>query len=285
MTDSNYSEGFFQSHDGLDLFYRFHSVPNAKNTLVILHGHGEHSGRYQKFYSILKEKQLNIAHYDFRGHGRSEGRHVYVDDYNQFIEDVSAFVHFLRQKKWMNQERFILLGHSNGGLTAVHWAMSHSAELKGLILSSPFLGIKLPWFLKLLNRTIEAVQPKFVYKNPVYPPYLTHNKDEVELYKKDRYIRRKITARLLSQMILYIHKLPEPEQVRWSFPFYILMSAEERVVDPEATEGFYEKVNVPKKDLTKFKGMYHEIFNELGQEQVFEKLNNYLDQIINEKVN
>ncbi len=72
--------GTFQSYDRRKLFYRF--FPSAKrdhDPLIILHGHGEHTGRYEKFSRILGGENLAVAMFDSRGHGRSEGPEVYVE--------------------------------------------------------------------------------------------------------------------------------------------------------------------------------------------------------------
>lgn len=276
MTSLSLSEGQFQTRDHLNLRYRFYKNPEASDTLILLHGHGEYCGRYAKFAQHLAGKKLNLATYDARGHGASEGPHVYVNSYEDYIQDAGSFVEFLTRNHALPQ-KFYLLGHSNGGLVATHWALRNPEKLKALFLSSPFLGLRLPGFLIAFNSFLSRHAPGFIYKNPVYPPYLTHNVEEVAAYKKDTLIRRRISARLLHEMMTYQKRLASLPEIKFPFPVYILMAGLERVVDPSITRQFYERLKVPAKEMKVFDGFYHEIFNELGQEQVFDALRGFID--------
>ena len=228
--ENKFETGTFHSHDGLNLFYRYFKNPSEKNTLVILHGHGEHTGRYTKFLNYLEDQGISIAMYDFRGHGNSEGPAVYINTYEELLRDVDSFISFLEKEKGLTGN-FFLLGHSNGGLVSYHWASRNPERLKALFLSSPCWGLHLPRFLVGFNRWMNSWAPKFIYGNPVYPPYLTHNEAEVERYKKDELIRRKISVRLLDEMIKYSDKLEAGKSWTTSFPVYILMSGLDKVVD------------------------------------------------------
>lgn len=272
----DYFEGDFQSRDHLKLHYRFFKRSNASETLFILHGHGEHSGRYIKFASHLLNQNLSIAMFDLRGYGLSAGEPCYVDRFQDYQDDFSAFLGFV-ERKWGMRNKPILLGHSNGGLVAVKWAMDHKDKLRALFLSSPYLGLKLPAALVCLNKFISRISPHFVYSNPVYPPFLTHNPEELVNYKKDTLMRRKITARLLSEMMKAHKILEDIPHFEFPFPVMILMAGLDRIVDPSKTRLFYDKLRVPCKDLRVFEGFYHEIYNELEQESVFEALRKQID--------
>jgi alpha-beta hydrolase superfamily lysophospholipase len=276
MLEPDFIEGFFPVRGGLKLRYLYFNHPEASDTLVMLHGHGEHCGRYRKFAKYLGDKKLNLAVFDARGHGLSDGVHVYVDSYEDYIQDAASFVDYLTQRHGL-QPKFYLLGHSNGGLVAVHWAMRNPERLKALFLSSPFLGLRLPGFLISFNAFLSRVKPAFIYKNPVYPPYLTHNLEEVAAYKKDTLIRRQISARLLHEMMTYQKRLAAMPALEFPFPVYIMMAGLEKVVNPAITRSFYERLKAPAKELKVFPGFYHEIFNELGQEQVFDSLRGFID--------
>lgn len=264
-------EGIFQNSDGLKLHYEYFPRMAAKDTLLILHGHGEHSGRYRKFASILEADSLNIAVFDYRGQGRSEGDEVFIHQFEDLTRDVSSFVDFLKTRYGLH-EKFFILGHSLGGLVGVHWALQNPSKLKALILSSPFLGIQLPKYLVQMNHFLSRYMPKMIYSNPVYPPHLTHNLEEVANYSKDKLIKRKITARLLDEALLAMEKLEKMTPIRFPFPFYVLVADMEKIVNGNTTKVFYERVQAPAKELIAFSGFYHEIFNELGQEKAFEAL-------------
>ncbi|MBI3314291.1 MAG: lysophospholipase [Candidatus Omnitrophica bacterium] len=275
---SPWEEGAFYGPDHLRLFYKFYPGQEATDCLVILHGHGEHSGRYEKFAAILKHEKVSIASMDLRGSGRSEGREVYVESLRDYIDDFSAFIQFLKLRYGI-QNKIILLGHSLGGLIAVHWAIEHSQEIKGMILSSPCLGLRLPGFLTHFNGFLNHWFPKLLYQNPVYPPHLTHNPEEVILYRNDPFIKRKITVRLIHEMLKSMSLLERKENIRFPFPVYILTAGIEKVVDSTRTRTFFQRLEAPEKDLIVFDGYYHEIFNELGQDKVFDALKVYLNKV------
>lgn len=268
-------QGTFVSFDRLNLFYRFYPSERQSDVLIIVHGHGEHSGRYQKFFKIFEGENIAIAAFDARGNGLSEGAEVHVEFFEEYLEDLSSFVRFLGER-YNLKKNVLLLGHSLGGLTAIHWARRFPEKVKALILSSPCLGLKLPAVARIFNRLANEWFPRLRYYNPVYPPHLTHDPAEVENYKKDKLIKRKITARLLHEMHRYMVRLETMEAYTVPFPVYVLMAEIEKVVDAAKTDLFFKKVQAPHKELKIFPGFYHEIFNELGQEKAFEVLKGHL---------
>lgn len=263
-------EGFFQAGDGTSLFYRYQSGAPSKNPLLLIHGHGEHSGRYLKFFTRLKDLGSPIAAFDLRGCGRSKGRRVYVDSFEDYLHDVSSFLHFLRSRYEIRQSLH-LFGHSLGGLIAASWAREAREPVSKLILSSPLFGIPLNRALVGLVKALNRLVPRLILKNPVNPFFLTHDSTEIENYKRDPLIQRKITPRLVHEM-LRCSALFQEEPVSYSFPVYILMAEKDYVVNPEATRRVFERIQAPLKELTVFQGFFHEVFNERGQEEVFAKL-------------
>ncbi|MDP3919578.1 MAG: lysophospholipase [Candidatus Omnitrophota bacterium] len=268
--------GTFPSFDGLRLAYRLYEKPGSDDLMVICHGHGEHSGRYRKFSDVLENENLSIASFDFRGSGLSEGREVYVETLEDYLQDLTAYIVFLRGHCKV-PVKVILFGHSLGGLVALHWAMRQQDSLRMLILSSPCLGLKLPGILRSLNSLLHRFAPGFLYQNPVYPPHLSHDPREIEVYKKDGLIKRKMSVRLLSEMLRYMDLLDEEKTYLFSFPVYVLSAGLEKVVDADKTQKVFESFKTPDKDYRVFDGFYHEIFNELYQDQAFDALKGYLD--------
>ena len=263
-------EGFFRAGDGTELFYRFQPGAPGRKPLLLLHGHGEHSGRYLKFFARLEDLGHPIGIFDLRGCGRSGGPVVYISDFKDYLNDVTNFVDFLKTKL-QAPPPVILFGHSLGGLIATAWAKENPGAVSKLILSSPLFGLPNAGPIKLIVKLLDPWASRLVLRNPVYPPSLTHDPGEVEKYRKDPLIRRRITVRLTREMLRWGAFFQEKPSA-FPFPVYILAAGDERVVDLKATRAFFERLTAPEKKLEIFPGFFHEIFNESGQDQVFNKL-------------
>ncbi len=268
-------EGFFEARDGVRLFYRFQAGSPGRNPLILIHGHGEHSGRYLKFFPKLADLGFPIGTFDLRGCGKSGGRPVYVSKFEDYLDDVSSFVSYLKGHFGVKSP-VILFGNSLGGLIATAWARENGGNVSKLILSSPQFGIPLSRLLRILMPALNVLAPTYVVNNPIYPPWLSHDPLEVEKYKSDPLIQRRITVRLTHEMLRYSSFFQETE-TSFRFPVYILMAEEDFVVKPEATRRFFERVKAPAKEMESFPGFFHEIFNEVGQEKAFERLRHYLN--------
>jgi alpha-beta hydrolase superfamily lysophospholipase len=269
-------EGFFEARDRTKLFYRFQPGSLGKNPLVLLHGHGDHSGRYLKFFSRLADLELPIGIFDYRGCGRSEGPRVYVSRLEDYLEDLTEFIQHLKTR-YGTKLPCQVFGHSLGGLVAAAWAYHYQdrVETSKLILSSPLFGIRLGVFLRMFVEVANRWFPKFVYDNPVHPPFLTHDQGEVERYRQDDLIQRKITARLAHEMLRF-GEFFQKTRVSFRMPVYLLMAEKDFVVDPRAAFRFYDRLEAPRKELEVFYGFFHDTFNEIGQDEYFARLRYYL---------
>src|SRR3989338_3706009 len=89
--------GYFSSFDGTELFYRWWNK-GVPDHLFLIHGFGEHSGRYLEFIHELEALPISIAIYDLRGHGRSKGERVYVKSFDELINDTDQFRSLIEQK-------------------------------------------------------------------------------------------------------------------------------------------------------------------------------------------
>lgn len=270
---------YFETRDKARLFYRFSPSANARHTLIMLHGYGEHSGRYEKFLEGLDTESLQLAVMDFRGMGLSEGVKGDIGCFDDYLEDISDFIKHL-QKKFSISSRIILFGHSFGGLVALHWAMSHQDCIKTLVISVPFLGLRGRWLAYGTHRIIRCVMPKFVYRNPVLAKGLTHDLQEIASYQSDPRIVREISAHLLGEIIGAMEMIRKKTAVSFSFPVYMFCAGRERIVDPKEMFRFFERLVVPHKEIFRFEGFYHEIFNEIDRQKPFNVLKTIIEDCV-----
>lgn len=269
----------FKNRDGATIFYRFYPAHGARHTVIMLHGYGEHSGRYEKFPGKMGRLCAQFAVMDFRGMGKSEGPRGDVGSFDDYLRDVTAFVEHLR-KKHSIPPKFILFGHSMGGLVAVLWAMKNPEPVKLLVLSAPLLDLGFSKILRPLNRLICLVAPRLVYRNPVRVTSLSHDPVEIGIHRGDPLILRHISAHLVGEIVRYAEILRRQPILSVPFPVHMLVSGEEHIVDPAASRRFFDRLVSPRKERTFFDGFFHEIFNERDQQKTFNVLKTIIEDCV-----
>ncbi len=270
---SHWQEGYFKSSDGLRLFYRIYRPRFARRSMVIFHGFGEHAHRYEKFSFYFPDTQIAI--YDMRGMGQSEGEPVYVESFSRFEKDALDFLDFLNSDFPVAGER-ILLGHSLGGLTLMKLRVDYEIQADRFIFSAPCFQVAVPSFALFMNQIISKINPKFLYHHPVYYKNLSHCEFEMLSYKNDPWIMRKMTAQLLNEMVLTGKSIQKLSEISFDAPLHFLLAGDDKLVRTKTAEQVYQKISAPAKTLNIYKNFYHEIFNESDQLSVFKDLQNLI---------
>ena len=132
-------EGALRARDGLDLFWQRYRPEAPRATVAVLHGGGDHSGRYPGLTAALVRAGMEVALLDFRGHGRSGGARWHVMRFEEYLEDLEVFLERVRADA--AGRRLFLVGHSQGGLIAARWGLDPMRPVAGVVLSSPWLRL------------------------------------------------------------------------------------------------------------------------------------------------
>ncbi len=255
-----HTEGFFPS-DKRWIYYRSWRNLYPRGEIVAIHGAAEHSGRYQDIGISFAEKGYNFYICDLCGHGRSEGKRGHVQQFEDYLVDISNFYAFLRVHKKIKNP--YLLGHSMGGLIATLFTAMGQCHIKGLILSGPLFKLKLPvpFWKKHLAILLSTVYPNLLVENSIDPLLLCHDQNIIQEYITDSFVYPKISVRWFAE-IFRAMKNAQTCAPYIDVPSLILHGEEDGICDPEASKAFFRNLNVVKKDLYLIKGGYHEIFNE-----------------------
>lgn len=271
-------EGHFQGHRGAELFYQSWTRANAHGTLVITHGIAEHSEAYNKTAERLVSEGFNVCAWDLRGHGRSEGKRGFVEDFRFFSLDLVRFVEFLRRSGRIDG-RFALIGHSMGGLITLR-AVVDEADAMGaaaLSLSSPLLGfgIAVPPAKDLAARMLNRLLPSVTLFNEIRYEDLSRDPEWQKVYVSDPLRHDKISPAVYLGMIEGIAYV-KANAGRIRIPTFVQAAGKEKIVSLSAIKEFYETLGADKKRLMIYEDCYHEIFNDLDRDQVLTDLAAFL---------
>jgi len=239
--------------------------------VILMHGLGEHCGRYRHVAQFLNDQGYLVRAYDHRGHGRSGGPRGDVPDGDALLRDaqlvIGDFAAGLSKPP-------ILLGHSMGGLIAARYAVEERSSLSGLILSSPALAIGLSGGQKLLLKVLSAIAPGLTLPNGLEQRYLSHDTTVVQAYAKDPLVHAKISARLLNFMLASI-EIVHAKASGLKIPTLLVYAGDDHIIDPGGSAAL-AKVLPAGAEAKAYPRQYHEIFNELDAPLLFEDVRAWL---------
>lgn len=273
-----YGENNFTSRDGLKLFYRYWKPSNEIKSLIIgVHGYAEHSGRYKHVGEFFASNDFAFYMHDLRGHGKSDGERGYVDSFWDFIHDLNEFIDYIKGREGI--DRVFLLGHSMGGLISIMYSIKYYSNLYGLITSGAALrtSVKVSKVQEVLMKTLSKIKPRYRPEIVIDHNLLTHDPKVNKAYAEDPLIFKHGTVRLLTEMI---------KAMNWTWrnvdklnvPILMLHGSDDKIVPVEASRDFFDLIKIDDKELKIFEGMYHEILNEKGKENVLDTILKWINE-------
>jgi alpha-beta hydrolase superfamily lysophospholipase len=273
MNQGNMSqEDHFRSADGLH-FYARRWEPSAtpRANLVLLHGYGEHSGRYEHVARALNDIGLTVSAFDQRGHGRTPGKRGYIRNFDLLIDDLDCYLDHLGER--LNGKPLFAMGHSMGGLVLARYVQTRSPEVQGLIFSSPFLAINadVSPVLIVLASLLSALTPWLPVAS-LETAAVSRDPEVVQSYEADPL---NYHGRVLARTGAELNAAIDQARARLediTAPVYIAHGADDRLVPVEASRLLYERCRSADKTLRVYEGGYHELFNDLDKATVIAEL-------------
>jgi len=246
----------------------------VKAQVLVVHGLGEHSGRYEQVAQKLNSWGYAVRSFDLWGHGLSDGERGSMRDEHAMLDDLAAVVDHTRKAMAPGQS-LVLLGHSLGGLLAAHFVSLRMRPIDALVLSSPALDPGLNALQKMLLATLPAIAPNLRVGNGLQVKYLSHDSAVVAAYQADPLVHDRICARLA----LFIAQAGRDVLAKaplWSTPTLVLFAGQDKLVSPQGSRDFLKLVPSAIVQSLCFDAMYHEIFNEADASSVFGALQQWL---------
>ncbi|MGD9253946.1 MAG: lysophospholipase [Holophagae bacterium] len=273
-------DGWTESDDGHQLYFqRWQPDDPPRAALLFVHGLSEHSGRYTHVMRYFAARDFDCWAVDYRGHGRSPGLRVHVDRFDDYVEDVAAGFRLVRAKHALLP--LFLVGHSQGGLVTLRYALIHSQGLNGIVVSSPFLRVHPesapPAALQMVANIISTFVPTLMFNKSAEPHRLSRDPAVGQAYTDDPLVSSSVTARWFTSLL----KAQADTRQRASeldIPALIMQSGADQLVDPKTTREWAASAPADLVQFEEWHGFYHEMFNELDKERVFERVEAWLDE-------
>ena len=277
-SEAKHEEGFIHSADHLRLYWqRYTPKGTTRATVAIVHGGGDHSGRYPALTAALVSAGFQVGLVDLRGHGQSDGRRWHVDRFQDYLGDVDALVARLGADRPAGGELFVL-GHSMGGLVAIHWALAHPGAAAGVVLSSPYLELAFPPpKLKLLAaRTLGRVLPWLPVSTGLKMTDLTSDEELQRWTERDPLYGRVTTPRWFSEAgTAQLEALRRAGELR--APLLVLAGGADAIAANAGARRLVEAAGADDKRLVMYGGFRHELFNEVRRAEPIAEVVRWLE--------
>lgn len=242
--------------DGIRLFTHRWETPEPRGAIVIVHGLGEHVGRYDHIGPMFVQAGFDVRGTDARGWGASEGERAYVDSFDTLLDDIADDVVAAGDLG----VPVILLGHSLGGLLALLYATSGRAGPDLLVLSSPAIRNTLPKAQVIAARVLSRIVPRMTLKNPVDETQLSRDQSVGRAYVADPLVVQKSTFGFGVAAFEALDRVPAALEAL-TVPTLVTHGAEDRIVHPSVSEPFADLAVAERVVYPEFR---HEPHNEEG---------------------
>lgn len=257
-----YHQVNLRANDSTELFVR-QFVPRETErphrTLLVVHGTSEHGGRYRHVAQEAVNRGWEVIIPDLRGHGKSRGVPVHVDDFERYLQDLDTLFQFFE----LNPTRTAIIGHSFGGLISARYAETRPTRMAALVLLSPLLGlrVKISPLSYLLGKCMTFVAPRTRFHSTVPVEHTTRNDRVLRHRQQDKLIHRSITASWFFEMKSALEAVWEeaPEII---VPMLTLQAGDDLIVEPSAAAPWVAKTSSRDRSFRLLKGHYHELLNE-----------------------
>jgi alpha-beta hydrolase superfamily lysophospholipase len=245
--------GSFASASGEDAFYRVWRASAPRAALLLVHGLGEHSGRYDHVGQYLAERGVSVYALDHQGHGRSGGPRGTVSDFNVFLDDLANFDAYMRIENEGRQN--FMLGHSMGGLIAVAYLLERPLKPDHVILSGPAL-------VPILDPDAPPIDPTRLSRDPlVQEAYLAD-----PLILRER-VQQEIYVKLADGIATVYGRASEI-----SVPLLLIHGTADALCSWEGAKEYVEASSSSDTTFLLYEDGRHESLNEINREQVLADL-------------
>ncbi len=272
-----YQHGLFQGTNGLVLFEQsWFPEDDVKAVVLLVHGLGEHSSRYEHVAKILTSKTIGIETFDLRGHGKSDGARAFVNSFDEHLRDLDIFYKRVRERR--SDTPIFLYGHSMGATIATLYVITRKTEFQGLLLSGALvkIGDDISPLLIKMSSIIGTYAPR-MKTTKLDSASISRDPRIVKDYDEDPLnYRGGIPARTGLELITAMNRI-QVQMETITLPILIMHGSSDKLTNPIGSQELFDAVSSKDKTLKWYNGFYHEIHNEPEKNRVFEDIINWIN--------
>ncbi|MGM0563343.1 MAG: alpha/beta hydrolase [Pseudomonadota bacterium] len=248
----------------------------ASALVVIVHGAGEHSGRYRDLAEHFNRQGYSVAAWDSRGHGQSPGQRGFIRRWRDLRGDLHYFLMAARRET--PGVPVFLLGHSLGGAITLDYLLHYrNRDVAAYICSAPAIGkLGIPPVLLKLARVLNHSLPRLGMNTGLNIEDISRDPEWREHTRRDPLYHRRGTPRLgmeLQKTVDNIHRRAHTLDC----PTLLIHGEADRICSIDGSRKLAEAI--PRETLTfhRYPGGYHELFNDLGRDGVIDDVDRWLN--------
>lgn len=255
------TEEMVPSFDGTKLYVKKDILERrTMGTIVIVHGLCEHQGRYDYLTQCLLNHFYNVYRFDHRGHGRSEGERIFYSNKDELVDDVNVIVD--KAKAEQPDSKIYLIGHSMGGYGVALYGSKYPGKVDGIVSSGALVAN-----INGMGSDIPAGTPADAKFPNALGNVISHDQSIVDAYAADPLVEKEICAGLFYALADGTAWLKD-NLVNFTDPVLIMHGGDDKIVNPQEAQFFYDHISSKDKEIKVFDGLYHEIFNEPERDDV-----------------
>lgn len=266
----------WKSVDGLKLYAQVWEPEDMplKGVVCLLHGIGEHSGRYAHVAEAFGKEGFALFAADMRGHGKSEGLKGNAPSMEILMQDVDTL---LKQAKIRYPDLpVILYGHSLGRILALHYGLKRKPDVKGVLVTSPAMHSSLEQQPSkvLAAKVMGSLLPKMTLASGLNVAAISHDPDVVKAYNNDPLVHDRISVGF-GKILLQVCAFNLRHASEFPLPLLLMHGKEDAIAFPSSSLEFAQPLE-GKCTLVLWEGGYHELHNEPFQKEVFKAMTDWL---------
>lgn len=273
----SHQEMTWKAFDGVELFAQAWepTVVSRRAVLCLVHGLGEHSGRYAHVAEAFGKEGYILLGFDHRGHGRSGGARGHVSSSEDFMKDIDLLLEQARIR--YPGLPILLYGQSLGGILVLHYGLKRRPALKGVIAASPGLHTSLEeQTVKIFTvNLLGSLLPGTTLPSGLNPAEISRDTGVVEKYIHDPLVHDKITLGL-GKIMLGMNKWTLTHAGEFPLPLLLLHGKSDKIAYPSGSTEFAAALK-QNCTLALWDGAYHELHNEPEKAEVFKTMTMWID--------